>query len=135
MDVSELKEKFTGVTFDEIQYEIDAETLAEYAKACGEIAPRFVDPSDPDFQAVPNFTTSYHGKRMLPKGFPLQMQRSFDAGKTVDVYAPIRPGDEITGKSTIADIFEKTGRSGKMLFVVHRMEFFNQRGENVSKVD
>ena len=31
--------------------------------------------------------------------------------------------------------FEKTGRSGKMLFVVHRMEFFNQSGDRVSTVD
>ena len=38
-------------------------------------------------------------------------------------------------RSKIHDIYEKTGRSGTMVFIVHRMEFSNQRGEPVSIVD
>ena len=38
-------------------------------------------------------------------------------------------------RSHIHDIFEKTGRSGGMMFVVHRMEFTNQREELVAVVD
>jgi len=72
---------------------------------------------------------------MLPKGFPFEMMRSFDAGKTVEIFAPLRATDVVTGKSEIADIFEKSGRSGKMLFVVHRMTFFNQNDEKISIVD
>ena len=59
----------------------------------------------------------------------------FDAGKCVTVLGAIRPGDRITAKSKIHDIYTKTGRSGTMLFIVHRMEFQNQRGEPVSIVD
>ena len=33
------------------------------------------------------------------------------------------------------DIYEKTGRSGLMVFIVHRMEFENQDGTPVSIVD
>ncbi|MCP4036774.1 MAG: MaoC family dehydratase, partial [bacterium] len=50
-------------------------------------------------------------------------------------YAPMRPGDTITGRSQIHDIYEKTGRSGPMMFVVHRMEFTNQDGVKVAIVD
>jgi acyl dehydratase len=59
----------------------------------------------------------------------------FAAGKCVTPIAPIRPGDKITARSQIHDIYTKTGRSGTMLFIVHRMEFQNQRGEPVSIVD
>ena len=59
----------------------------------------------------------------------------FDGGKCVEVTGPVRPGDTLTAKSLIADIYEKTGRSGTMVFIVHRMVFTNQKGEPVSTVD
>jgi hypothetical protein len=129
MDAQELKSRFTGFVFDEIDIDVEAESLADFALACGEILPKFTDPSDPDFQSVPNYTTRIHGTRSLPPDFPVEMHRCFDAGKAIEVHAPVRPGDEI------ADIYEKTGRSGSMLFIVHRMSFYNQRGEHLSTVD
>jgi hypothetical protein len=32
----------------------------------------------------------------------------------------------------VKDVYEKTGRSGKMVFVVNRTRFSNQRGEDVA---
>ncbi len=46
-----------------------------------------------------------------------------------------RPDETLTASSLIADIYEKTGRSGQMIFIVHRMEFSNPKGELVSVVD
>jgi acyl dehydratase len=74
---------------------------------------------------------------MWPDRFPRLSKGSFgfDAGKRVEVHGPIRPGDVLTARSKIHDIYEKTGRSGSMVFIVHRMEFWNQREEPVSVVD
>ena len=135
MDVAELKEKWTGWTFDEARFEIEAEALSEFSLACGETVPRYTDAQDPDFQAPPSYTARFHGRRALPKDFPVDMATSFDGGKTVEWKAPIRPGDTVVARSHIHDIFEKTGRSGGMMFVVHRMEFTNQREELVAVVD
>jgi hydroxyacyl-ACP dehydratase HTD2-like protein with hotdog domain len=135
IDVQAISEKFVGHQFDEAQFEIKADALVEYAEACGEIAPCFIDANDSDFQAVPNYPARFHGRRQLPEGFPVKLNRSFDAGKAVEVRGPIRAGDTVTAKSRIHEIYEKTGRSGGMMFVVHRMEFFNQRDELVSVVD
>ena len=44
-------------------------------------------------------------------------------------------GDRIQGRSEIADIYEKTGRSGTMLFIVHRMNFYNQQDTHLATVD
>ena len=135
IDIEAVKQAHVGFEFDETTFEIRAQTLATYARACGETEPRFLDPIDADFRAVPNFAASFHGRRSLPEEFPVDLMRSFDAGKSVDPLAPIRAGDTITGKSHIHEIYEKTGRSGPMMFIVHRMEFFNQDGVQVAIVD
>ena len=46
-------------------------------------------------------------------------------------YEPIRPGDVITGSRRFADVYEKQGRSGNMVFVVSETRWTNQRGELV----
>jgi hypothetical protein len=135
VDVGSLKEKWTGWEFDEVDFEIDAEQLVEFSAACGETLPKFLDPANPDFQAPPSFCAKFHGERQLPDGFPMERSKSFDGGKSVEHLGLIRPGDTIKAKSSIHNIFEKTGRSGGMMFVVHRMRFFNQRSELVSVVD
>ncbi|MBW2499335.1 MAG: MaoC family dehydratase N-terminal domain-containing protein [Deltaproteobacteria bacterium] len=135
MDVKELKDRFTGFVFDEIDMDVEAESLRDFALACGETLARFTDPADPDFQSVPNYTTRIHGTRSMPEDFPIDPHRCFDAGKSVEVHAPVRPGDKVVGRSEIADIYEKTGRTGAMLFIVHRMNFYNQRGDHLATVD
>ena len=136
MSTAELNERFVGAVFDAIEVPAHGEDMREFALACGETDPRYTDPTHEDFQAPVNFTAKYHGARMLPKDFPKFDRRAMiDAGKAVAWHAPIRPGDTITAKSHLHDIYEKTGRSGLMVFLVHRMEFSNAEDELVSVVD
>ena len=74
--------------------------------------------------------------RLFPENFP-QIGGGFgiDGGKGVDAHAAIRAGDTLTATTTIADIFDKTGRSGTIIFIVQRMEFRNQSDTLVSTVD
>lgn len=135
MDVAKLKEEWSGFEFDTAEFKVTEDSILGFARACGETDPRFVDPAHPDFQAPVNYTSRYVGRRILPENFPSLSRRGFDAGKCVEVHGPVRPGDTLTARSQIADIFEKTGRSGPMVFIVHRMEFTNQSGQHVSTVD
>ena len=135
-ELSAVREQWVGVEFDWTTFEMSAESMVAWAKACGETDPRFVDPSHSDFQAHPGFTTHCMSGRVFPKEFP-QIGGGFgiDGGKRVEVHAPIRPGETLTATTTIADIFEKTGRSGTMIFIVQRMEFRNDADQLVSTVD
>ncbi len=135
IDIAAVKAEYVGHQFDEVEFKIGADAMSEFAIACGETAAHYTKTDDPDFRAVPNYTTRFHGRRSLPKGFPIKMLASFDAGKSVEARGPVHPGDKLTARSHIHDIYEKTGRSGAMLFIVHRMEFSNQRDELVSIVD
>jgi hydroxyacyl-ACP dehydratase HTD2-like protein with hotdog domain len=61
-------------------------------------------------------------------------KRGFDGGKECQFVKPIRPGDRITGVDRIAEVYEKTGRSGNMIFIVRESEFTNQDGETVAVI-
>lgn len=135
VSLSELREAWVGYEFDTAEFTVKADDALEWARACGEQDPRFTDPERPDFQAPPTFPAHFVGRKVFPEGFPRFGGNAFDAGKCVIAHAPVRPGDVLTAHSSIADIYEKTGRSGSMLFVVHRMAFESQRGEPVSVVD
>jgi hypothetical protein len=135
IDIQELKKDWCGRQFDEVRFDVDAKEMVEFAEACGETASRYTDPSDPDFQAPPSYTSKFHGRRAMPEDFPIKSHQGFDAGKCVQVHTPLRPGDTVIARSEIHDIYEKTGRSGSMLFIVHRMRFSNQNEELLSIVD
>jgi 3-methylfumaryl-CoA hydratase len=136
VDLAEVKQRWVGVEFDEARFTIDRQKMLDWAAACGETDSRFVDPDDPDFQAHPTFTAQYSSRQWLPDGFPeLGNGRGIDGGKSVELHRPIRAGDVLTAKAMIADIYDKTGRSGTMIFIVHRMVFTNQHGEPAATVD
>lgn len=132
-DIAQVREKFLNLDFDEKEFTIDAAVISEYARLCGETAPRYLDQQAPDFQAPPTFVASLSGRRSLPKGFP-RFGIGMDAGKGVEVIAPVKPG-KIIGKTHLHDIYTKTGRSGRMIFVVTRIEFYDADGKHLANAD
>jgi len=51
------------------------------------------------------------------------------AGNEYEFIRPLRPGDIITSKSRISDVYEKQGRSGTLIFIVGESTYTNQRHE------
>jgi hypothetical protein len=123
IDVETLRQQFLNVVFDEYELTLDATRLADYAVSCGETAPKFTDPNDPDFQAPPTIASSLQPRKRYPEGFPTFRGLGMDAGKAVHPDKPMRPGVPITARTHMHDIYTKTGRSGRMVFFVMRMEF------------
>lgn len=133
-DIEEMRSKFLNEEFDEVSFEIDGNRFAQYAIACGEQDPKFTDSSNPDFQAPPTFVSTLVGGRSLPKDMPINGV-GMDAGKGVEWKAPIRAGANLTGRSHLHDIYTKTGRSGRMVFLVTRMELYDADGTHVANAD
>ena len=133
-DIEAIREQFLNQDFDERSFDIDPEVTIEYARLCGETAERFLDPSHDDFQAPPTYVASLSGRRMLPKEFP-RLGIGMDAGKGVECFSPVRPGTTITGRTHVHDIYTKTGRSGRMVFVVVRIEFYDEDGNHLANAD
>ncbi len=135
MEVEDLKEKFLKLNFDEAEFHVDGDDMVGFALACGETAARYTDPADPDFHATPTFPARFHGRRMLPRDIPLGGKIPLDAGKAVMPQKKIRPGTKLVGRSHLHDIYEKTGRSGRMIFLVSRMELFDEAEDLACIVD
>ena len=133
-DIEKIREKYLNLKFDEKQFTIDPETTIKYAKLCGETADRFLDADHEEFQAPPTFIACLSGSRMLPKGFP-RFGIGMDAGKGVECLQPVRPGSTVIGKTHLHDIYTKTGRSGRMIFVVTRIEFYDSEGNHLVNSD
>jgi hypothetical protein len=125
VDIEELKKQFLNAEFDSKNFELDAEKLLVVAKTSGETRAEFTDITHADFQATPAFLCSLASGRHLPIDFPSLGGIPMDGGKAVECFKPIRPGQPITGKSHLHDIYDKQGRSGRMIFIVVRMEIFD----------
>jgi acyl dehydratase len=56
------------------------------------------------------------------------------ASQAIDNVSPIRPGDTLEARTYLKEVYEKTGRSGKMVFVVWETRFTNQHGDTAVRV-
>lgn len=135
MDLDELRTRFAGTVFDERRFELAPDRLVAFAKACGEVQPRFTDAEDPDFQAVPTFISSFQPGRRLPEGFPKLPGLGMDGGKVVTIHAPLKAPQSVTGRTHIEDLYRKTGRSGTMVFIVLRTSVYSAEDELLASTD
>ncbi len=120
-----------GREFDHTVLEpVTAEDILEYIAVTGEAEPA----PGTDLVAPPTFVVRMRGQHFMPRDLT-QLHRGFDAGKDIEFGVPIRPGDVLTSVATVHDIYEKTGRSGTMSFIVLRTVVTNQRGEQVAVID
>jgi hypothetical protein len=126
-----------GQEFDRtVSARVTAEDLIAFAKALGETRPEYTEPG-PALIGHPSYCVRYKGERFYPENIPknINVRSGFDAGKDIELGVPIRPGDAIEIRSTLHEVYEKTGRSGSMYFVVIRFTMTNQRGEMLAIVD
>jgi len=62
---------------------------------------------------------------------PIPLPRTMAGGTEVDYVRPIRVGEELTSQTRIADIVEKEGRQGTLVFTTTETVYRDQRGEPV----
>ena len=129
-----------GKEFDRYRYAVTAEEIIDFAHSVGETNPLFTDPdyarSTPygSLIAPPTFCVVFRSRAHLPNLKLSYGKRGYDGGKECHLFHPIRPGDTITGVDRIAEVYEKTGRSGSMIFIIRESELTNQHGETVAIV-
>ena len=74
--------------------------------------------------------------RSLPSNSPPAYENPYpanlDGGSQWEYFHPVRPGDRITVTTMLADLFERPGRLGNMLFSVRETKYVNQFGQTVA---
>ena len=120
---------------------VSAEAIGKYCAAIGETNPLYTEEAAAKqgpygaIVAPPSFAVTFRNGRHFFTHVPRFGSAGFDAGKDVEFVAPIRAGDQITLSSHVKEIYEKTGRSGSMVFVVVRSTVRKQTGEVVAHID
>lgn len=138
----EFDHSIIGQVFDETSFPpITKEEIIEYAASLGETNPLYTDEAAAaqgpygGLIASPTFVTKLRANKFTPEHLPKFGKFGFDGGRDLELHAPVRPGDQLTMLSTIHEIYEKTGRTGSMYFIVIRNEVKNQKDEKVAVID
>lgn len=118
-----------GLEFDHTVYPaVTQAAIDAYVAASGEPAP------GPGL-APPTFVVSLRARRFLPENLAALERGGLDAGKDIEFGAPIRVGDVLETRSTVHDLYEKTGRTGTMRFLVLRTVVRRADGATVATID
>ena len=126
-----------GVETAPYSLDIERGDLIRFARSSGETNPIYVD-------EVAARATRYGGLIASPT-FLITMRilqgelltlvnplpNSVDGGTAWSYHEPVRPGDRITARARLVDLYEKDGRLGRMLFQVVEIRYENQFGQLV----
>jgi acyl dehydratase len=129
-----------GVEVETGRSDVTREQILAFCEAIGDTNPLFTDEvfakNGPygSIIAPPAFYTSIRtGGGLDPKLVYGNLQ--LNSGQHWQYLAPVRPGDSITAKTKVHEIYEKTGRTGRMVFLVRRTTYRNQKDETVAIAD
>ena len=129
-----------GRTYPPIVAQVSARDFEKFCAASGEEDPQALTSDD---VAPPLFYMAVTGRvspfsRLREDGLPaenllpaLPLKRLMAGGVDVELRAPIRAGDTLTSVTRLADIRERMGQSGPLIFSVLETTITNQRDEIV----
>jgi len=107
---------------------VEAGHLKRFAEAIGDPNPRWLTEAPPTF-LVAIAPTSIHLAEAEEYG-----KGWLNGGNRFEYIEPVRVGDRITATGKVADVYEKTGSSGSLLFIIFETEYVNQHGRPVARL-
>jgi acyl dehydratase len=118
--------------------------IKEFARAIGDLSPFYVDDevgrASPwgDVIAPPTFAITFKDEKAdtasLLKDLGTDISRILHGEQEFEHFKPIRPGDTLLCRGRISDIYEKSGKSGPMAFVVRETTITDSDNDVVAKV-
>lgn len=122
-----------GVESEPATHEVEKGAIVKFAQAIGDTNPIFCDEAAArrtrygGLVAPPTFLRSMSAgaaRAEVRSPYPAAL----DGGSEWEYFEPVRPGDRITVVSKVADVFERQGRLGNMLFTIRETRYVNQFG-------
>jgi acyl dehydratase len=118
--------------------------IKEFARAIGDLSPFYLDDDVGrasewgDIIAPPTFPITFRDENAdtgaLLRDLGVDISRILHGEQEFEHFKPIRPGATYLCRSRVADIYEKTGRSGAMAFVAREMAVVDHESEIVCLV-
>jgi hypothetical protein len=117
-----------GVTGPPAHFAVEAGHLKRFAEAIGDANPRWLSEAPPTFLVALAPPTAH-----LPEAEEYG-QGWLNGGNRFEYIEPVRVGDRITATGQVVDVYEKTGSSGSLLFIIFENEYVNQDGRTVARL-
>jgi len=117
-----------GMELNRAVLEIDKTMLSRLAEAIDDPNPRWQEEAAPGFLIAAMVSGGGEPPKTL---FPLK--RMVAGGGDWEYLLPIKVGDMITCVTNLADMYEREGKAGKLLFLVTETTITNQKKEVVAK--
>jgi acyl dehydratase len=115
-------------------FHVKRDMILDYARAIEDKSVLAAAEKDEPLVAPPLFCSILTGGDRLPDLRLKWGKRQFHAGQGYTSFAPVREGDTLKATSKLLDVYEKTGRSGRMVFMVFELTYTNQDGEKVAAI-
>ena len=119
---------------------VTTDDIRDFAQALGDLNPLYLDrraaraAGYPDVIAPPMFCMRLRGGKMLPE-VPLPAGlMSLHAGQEIEFHGEIVAGRTYTLSARVADVYEKTGRSGPMNIIVRETRITDADGRLVVSI-
>jgi acyl dehydratase len=123
---------------------IERGKIKDFAEALGDLNPFYVDDAvgkaSPwgDVIAPPTFATSFrvHGSETnaLVADLGVDLSRLLHGEQEFEIFRQLRPGETLLCRTRVVDIYEKTGRSGPLAFVIRETTVTDRTDEIVLKM-
>jgi len=132
-----------GVESEPSFYEIEKEPIRRWAEAIGDSNPLYHDEEYAQKKGYRSIITppAFVGQYAFPvkagtsrRYFATSLTRNLNGGNEYELFAPAQAGDTLVATSKLAEIFERKGKFGTMLFTISETTFKNQNDELVAKV-
>ena len=117
-----------GVEGPPVTATVEAGHVRRFAEAIGDPNPRWTREAPPTF-LVALAAASNHLDDAEDFG-----QGWLNGGNRFEYLVPVMVGDQVTARSHVADVYDKAGSSGDMLFIVFETNYTNQRGDLVARL-
>ena len=133
-----------GKEFPPYAVTVERGKIKEFARAIGDLNPCYLDDevgrASPwgDIIAPPTFPISFRDERAgtaaLLRELGTDISRVLHGEQEFDLFRPITPGETFLCRTKILDVYEKTGRSGAMAFVVRETVVVDRADEVVARL-
>lgn len=137
--ITEELRNMVGVAAEPEVFEVEKGHIRRFAKAVGDPNPLWQDEAYArksrygSIISPPMFLQDEGKNKFADRLMEIISPLGFlNGGLDIEFYKPMIPGDMITTQAKLSDLYEKQGKTGKLLFMVVEVTFTNQQGELVS---
>jgi 3-methylfumaryl-CoA hydratase len=139
--ISEEARGMIGASEPSVRVEVSRRDIVKYAVSTGQVLQRYLsgDEAPPMFlfgvlrpvvpldQLGPD---GIAGASLVPD---LPLKRVMAGGTKVRTFRPVKPGDVLVATRSLADMYEKSGSQGPLIFLVHKTDVRTEAGEPVAE--